>query len=128
LITSIKQGILASLPTEYTIGDIDVSLSPGSVIADIQVKSKPGSSASMLIDQIKESPNMDAVVLGNVKGISGAYQLLESGKTMTDIIAVRTSDPEKMSTEMSEPLGSSCQKSQIRGIEFLLLMAFSYMV
>jgi len=85
---------LASLPTGYASSDIEVTLSSGSVIADVSVTPTTDSTAAALttsLDSTKQM-TMKQAVLTKVKAAPSIETALATGKTLDDL-AVTVSAP-----------------------------------
>jgi hypothetical protein len=108
LIEEIKAGYLASLPG-YSATDLAVVLTRGSVKATVTVTPKAGdSSSSLALGMNLKKTAMESEVLDRVKAMPEATELLETGKTLSDLtVASSTASESTSSSIFGQPVVST---------------------
>jgi hypothetical protein len=87
IIDGVKEGVLSSL-TGYTKDDLMVALSAGSIIADVTITPKSGTTADALKSTVTASKGaMETSVTTQVTAVEGVDKALESGMTLSDVSA-----------------------------------------
>jgi len=110
--TDIKLAFLESLPTGYTEAHLTVTLSKGSVKAQVVITPLQGSDTAALRSIVQsEKAAVERAVITKVKAIPNVAQLIEAGKTLkdlsvfaSDVVEFDTSDVRTTTTTLPEAL------------------------
>jgi hypothetical protein len=85
IVDAVKEGVLQSL-TGYTKNDLVVTLSSGSIVADVIITPKSDTTASALkTSVISAEAAMQTSVGTKVTAVEGVDQALDSGKTLSEV-------------------------------------------
>jgi hypothetical protein len=85
IVDAVKEGVLASL-TGYAKSDIIVALSAGSIVAEVTIAPKSGTTAEALKSTVDASKAaMETSVTTKVTEVEGVDKALSSGMTLSDV-------------------------------------------
>lgn len=95
LITNIKKSFLEKLPQGYTEQHLSVTLSKGSVKAQVDITPISAvSSQTLQAAMVATSPEIESRTLEKVKAMPAVESMLESGKQISDLSVVVKQPPE----------------------------------
>jgi len=107
LVDGIKRAFLSRLPG-YTMKELTVELTKGSIVASVKITPKAGSDSAALKNTVKtEKAKLVAASVSNVKAVSGVKEFLVAGKALADIEATATDPVEVTVTKAPTSVAST---------------------
>lgn len=113
LVDSVKQGFLDKL-TGYTKSDLTVEFTKGSVVANVKITPKAGDITALKNTITAEKTNIAAAAVTKVKALPEMAQMVEAGKSLSDITATASAPIEVVQAGTTKvPSANSASASDV---------------